>query len=199
LKANLNVIVYIDGGLQRGSGQKPFRPNGYLAQKMNSVFVSINYRLNAFGFLALDLLANSNANSSHGNYGLWDVIVAIQWVRDNIKAFGGDQNKITVFGPDGDIIMCLINNSDYSSLINSAWILESKFHNRISFSQQSKIHRKNFLLKTNCSSVDCLINLSGKEVLELFHHNSIQNNTNSLIVFDGKIFFSILINFFVFI
>jgi len=178
-------MLYIDGGLQEGSGYQPFRPNGYLAQKINSVFVSINYRLNAFGFLALDLLANSNANSSHGNYGLWDVIVAIQWVRDNIKAFGGDKNKITVFGPNGDIIMCLINNSEYSHLINSAWILQSTFRNRITFSQQSKIHRKHFLSKTNCSSVECLRNLSAKQVLQLFHHNLIQNNTYSLIVYDG--------------
>jgi carboxylesterase type B len=187
-------MLYIHGSLEEGSGHQPLRPSGHLARKLNTIFVSIDYRLNAFGFLTLDLLANSNANSSHGNYGLWDVIEGIHWIKKNIAAFGGDSKKLTVFGPDGDLILSLISNYEYSSLIQNAWILESRFLNRKSFAQQSKISRKNFLSKTNCSTVDCLKNLSGNEVLDIFRLNQIRAENISFIVSDGmKIFKSIFI------
>lgn len=185
----MNVMLYIHGGVEEGSGNQPLRPSGHLARKLDLVFVSINYRLNSFGFLALDLLANSNANSSLGNYGLWDVIVAIQWINNNIASFGGDPNKLTIFGPDGDIIMALISNNEYSAFVKNAWILQSKVYYRQSFAKQSKFYRKNFLLKTNCSTVDCLKNMSGREIILIYEMNSRKTANNSLIVYDGKKYF----------
>src|SRR6185437_16066735 len=61
------------------------------------VLVTINYRLGVFGFLVTDDLAKEN-NGVAGNYGLMDMVAALQWVKGNIGAFGGDANNVTIFG-----------------------------------------------------------------------------------------------------
>jgi para-nitrobenzyl esterase len=61
------------------------------------VLVTINYRLGVFGFLATSDLAKE-ANGSAGNYGLMDMVAALQWVKKNIKKFGGDPDNVTIFG-----------------------------------------------------------------------------------------------------
>lgn len=66
-------------------------PTPQLVTDANMVFVTFNYRLNAFGFLALEALATGGAA---GNYGLMDQILALQWVRSNIRSFGGSPNKV---------------------------------------------------------------------------------------------------------
>lgn len=62
------------------------------------VVVTINYRLGALGFLAIDELIQENVRNTAGNWGLLDAIAALQWVRDNIGAFDGDPNRVMVFG-----------------------------------------------------------------------------------------------------
>jgi len=57
------------------------------------VLVTFNYRLNVFGFLALDLLSSTDERGSSGNYGLMDQIAALRWVQQHIRLFGGDPNK----------------------------------------------------------------------------------------------------------
>jgi carboxylesterase type B len=59
------------------------------------VFVSPNYRLNILGFL------NTGDKSSPGNFGLKDIILVLKWVRDNVAAFGGDPNNVTLMGFSG--------------------------------------------------------------------------------------------------
>lgn len=90
-------MVWIHGGfLQFGSGhQKGLSPSGHLAKHLNMVFVSFNYRLHVLGYLALDILYNNLLEDSRGNYGMWDQLVAMEWVRDNILYFGGDPQKVS--------------------------------------------------------------------------------------------------------
>ena len=81
------VMVWIHGGgLVTGSGASPWYD------------VTINYRLGAFGFLAHPQLTTESANDSSGNYGLLDQVAALEWVRDNVAAFGGDPGNVTIFG-----------------------------------------------------------------------------------------------------
>ncbi|KIM96048.1 hypothetical protein OIDMADRAFT_132746 [Oidiodendron maius Zn] len=87
------VMFYLHGGaFLVGSGADPEYDGGNLASRGDVVVVTINYRLGIFGFLALD------DNSTNGNYGIADQIIALDWVRANIAAFGGDPDRITVFG-----------------------------------------------------------------------------------------------------
>lgn len=92
------VIVWIyGGGYVFGSAQEPFYDGSHFAAH-GVVFVSMNYRLGALGWLALPALSAESAHGVSGNYGLLDTIAALQWVRRNIAAFGGDPGNVTIMG-----------------------------------------------------------------------------------------------------
>ncbi|KAJ6221357.1 hypothetical protein RDWZM_007169 [Blomia tropicalis] len=87
------VMIYIHGGhFDHGSGN--IFPGHMMAATQEVVVVTFNYRLGLLGFLA------TSDNSSAGNYGLFDQVQAIEFVRENIRYFNGDPNQITLFGPD---------------------------------------------------------------------------------------------------
>lgn len=95
---DLPVMVFIHGGgFVAGESSLPLYGGQHLAAK-GVVVVTLNYRLGALGFLAHELLAAESPNDSAGNYGLLDQQQALRWVRDNIAAFGGDPDNVTVFG-----------------------------------------------------------------------------------------------------
>ena len=91
------VMVWIHGGgFSTGSGRLPWY-YGHNFTRDGVVIVTINYRLNVFGFLELgELFGDAFADS--GNLGIKDQIAALEWVRDNIAAFGGDPDNVTIFG-----------------------------------------------------------------------------------------------------
>ena len=92
----LPVFVWIHGGSNHaGSG---YGTADSVIYKHGIVVVSIEYRLGVFGFLASPELSAESAHRSSGNYGLLDQIAALEWVRHNIAAFGGDPDKVTVGG-----------------------------------------------------------------------------------------------------
>jgi para-nitrobenzyl esterase len=97
-KAPLPVMVWIHGGaFVGGAGTDPMFAGDELVKK-DVVLVTLNYRLGVFGFYAHAELTRDSAHHSSGNFGLEDQMAALQWVHDNIAAFGGDVNNITVFG-----------------------------------------------------------------------------------------------------
>jgi para-nitrobenzyl esterase len=92
------VMVWIHGGaLTRGSGSTPIYDGENLAKK-GVVLVTINYRLGLLGFYANPELTKESDRNASGNYGLLDQLAAVEWVKHNIAAFGGDPNNITIFG-----------------------------------------------------------------------------------------------------
>ena len=94
----LPVIFYIHGGSLM-TGQSSYSEyRGENLAKKGVVFVSFAYRLGVFGYYAADDLKAESPNGTTGNYGLLDQIAALKWVYDNIEAFGGDKNKITIAG-----------------------------------------------------------------------------------------------------
>jgi para-nitrobenzyl esterase len=95
------VMVWLHGGgYQTGSGTSSMYDGTALARRRDVVLVTVNHRLNAFGFLHLAGLGDQRfADTS--NLGLLDIVLALEWVRDNIAAFGGDPGNVTVFGESG--------------------------------------------------------------------------------------------------
>ena len=95
------VMFYIHGGgyINGGSGS-PALDGTNLARFGEVVVVTINHRLNAFGYTNLSTLAPDTYGDSQ-NAGHLDIVAALKWVRDNITAFGGDPNSVTVFGQSG--------------------------------------------------------------------------------------------------
>lgn len=95
---NLPVLVYFfGGGFVAGDGSEP-RYDGESMAKKGMVVVTVNYRLNIFGFFAHPELSAEAAYKASGNYGLLDQHAALKWVQQNIAAFGGDPKKVTIAG-----------------------------------------------------------------------------------------------------
>lgn len=94
----LPVLVYFyGGGFVAGDGSEP-RYDGASMAKKGIVVVTVNYRLNLFGFLALPVLSAETEYKGSGNYGFMDQNAALRWVQKNIGVFGGDPNKVTIAG-----------------------------------------------------------------------------------------------------
>jgi para-nitrobenzyl esterase len=103
----LPVMVWIPGGGFTG-GAGSIYDGAILADKGNAIVVTINYRLSAFGFLALPSLDKEGNRQSSGDYGLMDQQAAMRWVRGNAKAFGGDPRNVTIFGESaGGASVCM--------------------------------------------------------------------------------------------
>ena len=94
----LPVMVWIHGGgFTRGSGSSASYDGENLARK-GVVVVTMNYRLGVFGFFAYPALTAESKHNASGNYALLDQIAALEWVKKNIAAFGGDAKCVTIFG-----------------------------------------------------------------------------------------------------
>ena len=121
---SLPVLFWIHGG-NFTQGSAVLYGGQRFASLTNSVFVSINYRLGPYGFLALPELAAASPLGS-GNYGLLDQIAALKWVRSNIAAFGGDARDITIDGQSaGSGAVCDLLASPLAAGLFQRGILES--------------------------------------------------------------------------
>jgi|KBSMisStandDraft_5_1062788.scaffolds.fasta_scaffold04576_5 para-nitrobenzyl esterase len=96
-QSKLPVMFWIHGGGFAGGASSEPRHNGDFLPLKGVVLVTINYRLGVFGFLATEDLAQE-ADGASGNYGLLDMVAALQWVKSNIKQFGGNPDNVTIFG-----------------------------------------------------------------------------------------------------
>lgn len=94
----LPVMVWFEGGSFMTVSGASARIDGAALTRRGVIVVTVNYRVNIFGFLAHPLLTAESEHHASGNYGLMDQIAALRWVRANIAAFGGDSTRVTVFG-----------------------------------------------------------------------------------------------------
>jgi len=94
----LPVLVYIYGGGFRSGGSGCAIYDGSAMAGKGVVFVSINYRVGVFGFLAHPELSAESGYGSSGNYAILDMVAALEWVQKNIERFGGDPGNVTIAG-----------------------------------------------------------------------------------------------------
>ena len=102
------MVWYHGGGNTAGHGGARIFDGSALALK-GAVVVTVNYRLGVFGFFAHPALTAESEHGSSGNFALLDQIAALEWVRQNIEAFGGDPGRVTIFGQSaGSVDVCLL-------------------------------------------------------------------------------------------
>jgi para-nitrobenzyl esterase len=100
--ANLPVMVWFHGGaftILTSNSKQYNNPESLTTQGV--VLVTVNHRLGPFGYLSHPLLSAESGYNGSGNYGQMDLVMALQWVRDNIAAFGGNPGNVTLFGQSG--------------------------------------------------------------------------------------------------
>lgn len=121
-KAKLPVMVWIYGGGFGSGGTGCAIYDGEATAQKGVIFVSANYRVGPFGFLAHPELTSESGKSASGNYGLMDQIAALQWVKQNIAAFGGDPNNVTIAGQSAGSmsVNCLVASPLAKGLFNKA-------------------------------------------------------------------------------
>jgi para-nitrobenzyl esterase len=109
----LPVIVWLHGGgyFQGSASQWP--TDGSRLAARGAVVVTVNFRLGALGFLAHPQLSLEARNPAHplghsGNYGILDQIAALEWIRDNIRAFGGDPGNVTLLGQSSGAVTAAV-------------------------------------------------------------------------------------------
>lgn len=166
-KRRLPVMVYIHGGAYTGGASNHNHPDVLVARSAGSVVVvTLNYRLNLFGFLASATLAARSSDGSTGNYGIQDQRLALVWVRDHIAAFGGDGGDVTVFGESagGNSILQHLTQPASFGLYRKA-ILESGDYNATWGLADAEPRFRAVLLETQCVDVDCLLRVSAPELL----------------------------------
>lgn len=116
------VFVWIyGGGFNSGGAGVPIYDGESLARK-GVVFVSINYRVGIFGFFAHPELSQESPQKASGNYGLMDQISALQWIQQNIEAFGGDKSNVTIAGQSAGStsVNCLVGSPAAKGLFHKA-------------------------------------------------------------------------------
>lgn len=105
------VLVFIHGGAFQTNYSFAPQFDGEALAARGTVVVTINYRLGLFGYLAHPELSAESPEGLSGNYGLMDQILALKWVRENISAFGGDCDRITISGgsagADSVLLLCM--------------------------------------------------------------------------------------------
>jgi para-nitrobenzyl esterase len=126
------VLVWIyGGGFGSGGSSAPIYDGEAMAKK-GIVFVSINYRVGIFGFFSHPELTKESGHQASGNYGLMDQIAALEWVRKNISAFGGDPEKVTIAGQSAGSmsVNCLVASPRTKGLFSGAIAESGAFFTR---------------------------------------------------------------------
>ena len=164
------VMLYIHGGAySNGSGSSPLYDGAALCKRGDVVVVTLNHRLNVFGYLFLQKLGGGERFAGGGNAGQLDLLLALSWVRDNIERFGGDPKQVTLFGQSG-------GGAKIATLLAMPRA-RSLFHRAITMSGQqvtasgpnAATERAKTLLdalKLDASKLDVLLNLPYEKILE---------------------------------
>ncbi|TLD23776.1 hypothetical protein PspLS_06393 [Pyricularia sp. CBS 133598] len=181
------VMFYIHGSALLGSGGDPTFDGTNLASRGDVVVVTVNYRLGALGFLALP------TPGARGNFALGDLVTALDWVRDNIAAFGGDPARVTVLGQSAGaaLVRAMMASPRAAGKFAGAVLLSylggygngAAFQKYYTVEEQMALVSNQVLNATNCSTavaqLDCLRALPANDIWKA--------NTNArLFTIDGE-------------
>jgi para-nitrobenzyl esterase len=164
------VMVWLHGGgFQNGNGSSAAYEGINLATRGDVVVVTINHRLNAFGHLYLAGLTDDPAYADSGNVGSLDMVMALEWVRDNIEHFGGNPDNVTIFGESGGgrKVSTMLAMPRAEGLFHRA-IVQSGSHLRFREPEEATEHTLNFLniLGISPDNLDALHDVPAETFME---------------------------------
>lgn len=167
----LPVIFWIHGGAFMGGYGSEIEFDGEKYCQENVILVTVNYRLNIFGFLAHPWFCEESKYHVAGNYGILDQIAALKWVRDNIHCFGGDPANITVMGQSAgamsvQTLICssLTGNMIAKAVMQSGGGYDNGMNDRLTMSEAME-YGKIFVEMTGAATVE---ELRSKTPTELY-------------------------------
>ncbi len=175
----LPVMLWIyGGGLTNGSASTPLYSGESMA-KQDVIVLTANYRLGVFGFLAHPELSKEAEYKSSGNYGLLDMIAALQWIQENIESFGGDPNNVTVFGQSSGAISisALIASPLATGLFNKAICQSGGLFEPIELDKGFSLFAleqagERFAARAGVTSIKELRNISAEDLINIPYHTS---------------------------
>ena len=165
--ARLPVVVWIHGGgLSSGSAHQAYYQGDNLAAR-GVIVVGINYRLGAQGFLALDELRDESDDGSYGNYGFRDQQLALQWVSDNVEAFGGDPDNVTIIGESaGGWSVCGHLASETSrTMFDKAVVMSGGGCIRLGDGDEAMDAGRELLDTLGCTDIECMRGLDDSDII----------------------------------
>jgi len=160
-------MVYIHGGAYESGAANNNRPEVLVARSNASVVVvTLNYRLNAFGFLGTKALRDRSVDGSVGNFGIQDQRLALAWVRDNIVVFGGNGEDITIFGESagGNSVLNHLTQSLSFGLYSKAIIESGTYDGTPPLSVAEGCYSR-MLHQTHCTDLNCLLRLNAVKLV----------------------------------
>ncbi len=158
---DLPVMAFIYGGaFVIGNAANPLYDGSYIAANEDIIVVSFNYRIGAFGFLVTEEL--------DGNYGFQDQQLALKWINENIQSFGGDPEKVTIFGESAGAVSVSIHlaSAPDSEDLFRAGIMESNpFGLPLKTTEDAKNVGRLFQMMMDCKDADCLRDQTVRELI----------------------------------
>ena len=179
----LPVMVWIHGGGWTFGSNSQDIYDGEAFAENGVVLVSVNYRMNSFGWMAHPELSQESKDGVSGNYGILDHIAALEWVQENVEKFGGDKNNVTIFGESagGGSIYALLATPRASGLFHKAisestWIHPNNVTNLKKpngFQESAETLGKQAIDKVLGTSSENILatmrSMSAQEILDLDH------------------------------
>lgn len=173
---NLPVYLWIHGGGMQAGYSYELEFDGERVAKRDVIFVTVGYRLNAFGFLAHPDLEMEDPEACQGNYALEDLVFALKWLKRNIGAFGGNPEKITIGGQSGGAfgVMALCASPKTKGLITGAiaqsggGIRSFGYGNKCADLETAQRYGEEFLQVLGVKSIAEARKLSGEKIYQAY-------------------------------
>jgi len=177
-KGKFPVMFWIHGGGYTGGASNYEMYNGArLSAEQEVVVVSINYRLNIFGFFAHPQASEEDPHHSSGNYGLLDQIQALKWVKNNIENFGGAPENITIFGESaGGVSVCALLASPLAKGLFQQAIIESGACDLFYPIEKGFKYGEKFAEQVGCEgkeALSCLRKIPAKKLFQKYKANKL--------------------------
>ncbi|XP_075164080.1 neurotactin [Haematobia irritans] len=162
----LPVIVMIGADSLTGPSPGILRPSARFSRSHDVIFVRPNFRLGAFGFLALDMLTKDTYPHTSGNYALTDIIAALNWIQLNIRHFGGDPKSVTLLGyrAGATLVSALITSKKAEGLYTRAWISSASAVLPGKPLADSERRNEELVQALDCKDVACLRTIEAEKI-----------------------------------